>query len=247
MAGVTRTPITEAEAEQSLEDLEGSTPWLAFGGIPAPFAGLFAEGGATLAIIDPNSPSLGQAFPLLPANLKPPVPATNLAQWGYAADTETSPSSLFAFQAHVGRLAASGDPRGWNQAGEITPITRYARMFSGWWLDDVDGVAWYHPRRLTIDAGAVAAGNANPAQDVLGVRAIHGDEVKVPIYAFGAAGGEGVLDDARALAEQSDLPASKLTLMNRQDTYAHNDPAGAFPNNAFLNHLVPFLKRIEDG
>ena len=26
----------------------------------------------------PNSPSLGQAFPLLPANLKPPIPVTNL-------------------------------------------------------------------------------------------------------------------------------------------------------------------------
>ena len=64
---------------------------------------------------------------------------------------------------------------------------------------------------------------------MLGVRAIHGDDIKVPIYAFGAAGGEGVLDDARALAEQSDLPAGKLTLVNRQDTYAHNDPAGAYP------------------
>ncbi len=238
------SPVTRAQAEQSLEDLQSSSPWLAFGGIAAPFAGLFASGGSTLALIDPNGPAIAQSFPLLPANLKPPVPATNLAQWGYASDTETSPPNLFAFQAHVGRLASSGDPRGWNQAGEITPIARYARMFSGWALKDVDGIAWYHPMRLTIDAGAVAAGNPNPAQEVLLVDAVHGDQIKVPIYAFGAAGGEGVLDDARALARQSQLPPSKLTLVNRQGTYAHNDPAGAFPRNAFLDHLVPFLERI---
>ena len=243
--GSNPTPITKDEADQELQDLQGSSPWLSFGGIPAPFAGLFAEGGGILALIDPSGPSPAYTFPLLPSNLKPPVPPTNLAQLGYAADTETSPASLFAFQAHVGHLAASGSPRGWDQAGEITPITRYARMFSGWWLDGVDGVAWYHPRRLTIDSGAVAAGNANPAQGVLGVRAVHGDQVKVPIYAFGAAGGEGVLDDARTLARQSNLPSSELTLVNREGTYAHNDPAGAYPRNAFLNHLVPFLQKIQ--
>jgi len=243
--GSNPTPVTRQEAEQSLDDLQSGSPWLAFGGIPAPFAGLFASGGSTLARIDPNGPAIAQSFPLLPANLKPPVPATNLAQWGYASDTETSPPNVAAFQAHVGRLAASGDPRGWNQAGEITPIARYARMFSGTWVVDADGVAWYHPLRLTIDAGAVAAGNPNPAQQVLLVNAVHGDQIDVPIYAFAASlGGARVLDAARALAQQSGLPASKLTLVNRQNTYAHNDPAGAFPGNAFLDRLVPFLQGI---
>ncbi len=243
--GSSPTPITRDEAEQKLQDLQAGSPWLAFGGIPAPFAGLFAAGGSGAAIIDPNGPSLGQSFPLLPANLKPPVPATNLAQWGYASDTQTSPPNVAAFQAHVGRLAASGDPRGWVQAGEITPIVRYARMFFGSGLHDVDGVAWYHPLRLTIDAGAVAAGNRNPAQQVLQVPATHGDDLKAPIYAFAASlGGQRVIDAARALAQQSHLPPAKLTLVNRQATYAHNDPAGAYPNNAFLDHLVPFLRGI---
>ena len=116
-------------------------------------------------------------MPLLPANLKPPVPVTNAAQYGYALDTETSPSSLAAAQAHLGHLAASGDPRGWDDAGELTPLQRYARMFSGGGLQGLDGTAWYHPQRLTIDAGAVAAGNANPAQEVLDVRATHGDDL----------------------------------------------------------------------
>ena len=44
-----------------------ASPWLAFGGIPAPFAGLFNAAGSTGALIDPNAPSLGQSFPLLPA------------------------------------------------------------------------------------------------------------------------------------------------------------------------------------
>ena len=70
------------------------SPWLTFGGITAPFAGLFNSTGSLGALLDPDSPSLGQAFPLLPANLKPPIPVTNLAQYGYALDTETSPPSL---------------------------------------------------------------------------------------------------------------------------------------------------------
>ncbi len=175
--GSNPTPITKAEAEQRLADLDAGSPWLSFGGIPAPFAGLFGAGGSISALIAPDEPSLGQQFPLLPANLKPPVPATNLAQWGYASDTQTSPPNLFAFQAHVGRLAMSGDPRGWVRAGDITPIGRYAKMFAGWEMENVDGVAWYHPMRLTIDSGAVAAGNKNPAQSVMGVKAIHGDDI----------------------------------------------------------------------
>jgi hypothetical protein len=29
-----------------------------------------------------------------------------------------------------------------------------------------------------------------------------------------------------------------------RSTYAHNDPAGAYPHNAFFAHLVPFLVNI---
>jgi hypothetical protein len=101
------------------------------------------------------------------------------------------------------------------------------------------------PQRLTIDGRAVAAGNANPAQDVLDVHATHGDAIDVPIYAFGAAlGGQRVLDAATALATQSGLPESELTLINRETTYTHNDPSSASPENEFLDELLPFLKRI---
>jgi hypothetical protein len=120
-------------------------------------------------------------------------------------------------------------------------------MFSGWGLRGLDGTAWYHPLRLTIDSGAVAAGNANPAQEVLGVRATHGDRLprRMRIYAFGAAlGGERVLDAARILARQSGIPRRRLTLIDRARTYSHNDPNSAAPRNAFVANLVPFLERI---
>ena len=73
--------------------------------------------------------------------------------------------------------------RGWERAGELSPIRRYARMFSGTGLKGLDGTAWYHPRR-------------------------------------------------------------NLILVDRHETYAHNDPASASPKNAFLDRLVPFLTRI---
>jgi hypothetical protein len=70
--------------------------------------------------------------------------------------------------------------------------------------------------RLTIDSGAVADGNANPAQRILDVDATHGD----------------------------DLPKG-LRIVNRAATYAHNDPNSAAPRkNQFLKFLVPYLKRV---
>jgi hypothetical protein len=120
-------------------------------------------------------------------------------------------------------------------------------MFSGWGLKGLDGTAWYHPQRLTIDSGAVAAGNANPAQDVLDVHSTHGKDLsrKLRIYAFGAAlGGQRVLDAAKALASQSGIPKRNLTLVNRARTYAHNDPNSASPRNDFVKYLVPFLGKV---
>ena len=242
------TPMTASDAQQRLTDLDNGSPWLSFGGIAAPFTGLFNTSGSLSVLLDPNSPSLGQASGLLPANIVPSIPVTNIGQYGYALDTETSPPNLAAAQGHLGHLAASGDPRGWDDAGELTPIRRFAQMFSGWGLKGLDGTAWYHPLRLTIDAGAVAAGNVNPAQQILGVHATHGDELpkSLRMYAFGAAlGGTRVLDATRALAAQSHIPSSHLVLVDRHATYAHNDPNSASPSrNDFLKRLIPFLKKL---
>jgi hypothetical protein len=120
-------------------------------------------------------------------------------------------------------------------------------MFSGTGLPGHDGTAWYHPQRLTLDSGAIADGNANPTQAILNVNATHGHDLpkNLRIYAFGAAlGGQRVLDDASALADQSQIPSGQVTLINRASTYAHNDPAGASPNNDFLANLLPFLAHV---
>ena len=78
-------------------------------------------------------------------------------------------------------------------------------MFSGTGPLGLDGSAWYHPQRLTIDAGAVANGNPNPAQQVLDVRGVHGRPPSAPLRSTrsGRAGGERVLESTRALAQQS--------------------------------------------
>jgi pimeloyl-ACP methyl ester carboxylesterase len=248
--GSNPVPVSADQATQSLQNLQTSSPWLSFGGIAAPYAGLFNSTGSLGVKIDPNSPSIGQQFPLLPANLKPAVPVTNAGQYGYALDVKTSPPALRAAQAHLGQLG-TGDPAGWDDSGGLTPLNRYADMFSGWGIQGHDGTAWYHPMRLTIDSGAVADGNENPAQPVLDVHATHGKDLPkgLRIYAFGAAlGGAGVLATARVLARQSGIPRKNLTLVNRASTYAHNDPNSAAPDkNQFLKFLVPYLERVAGG
>jgi len=244
------TPVSAQTATQDLQALDApvASPWLSFGGISAPYAGLFEATGSASALLEPNAPSLGQTSGLLPSDIVPPVPVTNVGQYGYALNPATSPPSLVAAQAHLGQgIASIGPVHGWNSSGALTPIDRFATMFSGAGIQGVDGTEWYFPQRLTDDAGAVADGNANPAQSVLGVDATMGHALpkNLLIYAFGAhLGGQTVLDAAKVLARQSDIPMDNLTLVNRQSTYAHNDPAGAYPNNVFFQDLVPFLVKV---
>lgn len=226
------------------------TPWLSFGGIGAPFAGLFNATGSLGALQDPNARSLGQQFPALPSDLKPSVPVTNLGQYGYALNVGTSPESLIAAQAHLGKgvtKSAKHGLHGWDGTGALTPIKRFATMFSGIAINNADGTEWYFPQRLTDDTRAVGNGLANPAQAVLHVHSTMGRRLPrtLKIYAFGAAlGGQGVLTDAQQLAKQSHIPNRNLILINRHSTYAHNDPPGVFPHNVFFAHLVPFLRRL---
>jgi hypothetical protein len=249
--GGTLPAVSASTARSELRGLDssGTSPWLTFGGIPAPFAGLFSATGATAALIDPNSQSLGQSSGLLSAfHLTPSVPVTNLAQFGYALNVGTSPMTLLAAQAHLGRgVSPVGPLHGWDGAGALTPITRFATMLSGFGVAGADGSEWYFPDRLTIDSGAVGNGLPNPAEPVLGVDATLGRRLpkRLLIYAFGARlGGGGVLADARALATESAIPSKNLLLIDRASTYAHNDPAGAYPRNAFFAGLMRFLRRV---
>ena len=248
--GSSPSPVGAQAASQELQSLDApsATPWLSFGGIPAPYAGIYNATGSASALLDPNARSLGQSSGLLPADIVPPVPVTNAGQYAFALNAATSPSSLLAAQAHLGQgLAAAGPVHGWNGSGALTPLNRFAIMFSGYPMQNADGTEWYFPQRLTDDTGAVDNGNANPAQSVLDVAATMGHDLpqSLLIYAFGARlGGAGVPQDAQLLAAQSGIPASNLTLANYQSTYSHNDPAGAYPTNAFFDRLVPFLGKV---
>ena len=244
--------MTAALATQELQSFDepSVSPWLSFGGIAAPFAGLFEATGSAAALLDPNAPSLGQASGLLPADIVPPVRVSNIGQYGYALNVATSPPALEAAQGHLGAgLASTGPIHGWNGTGALTPITRFASMFSGSGVNNADGTEWYFPQRLTDDAAAVEDGNANPAQSVLDVHSTMGHDLphSLRIYTFAAhLGGPGVIAATKILAQQSGIPMSHLTLIDEQATYAHNDPAGAYPNNVFFKHLVPFLKKVDD-
>ena len=246
------TAVTPEQAQTSLNDLQTSSPWLSFGGIPAPLAGLFGTVGSASAKASPNTLSVFAGWPPLPSNLMPPggIMPTNEGGFGFATDAATSPPNLRAAQVHSGHLAPSGDPRGWVRDGAITPIQRWATMFSGWGLQNIDGTAWYHPMRLTLDSGVVGDGIPNPAQAVLNVHST--DAAKLPkrlrILAFGAAlGGSRVLTAAQILAQTAHIPKKNLKLIDRQTSYAHNDPNSAYPKNAFLKRLIPFLEKISSG
>jgi pimeloyl-ACP methyl ester carboxylesterase len=247
------TPVTQEQAMASLNDLQSTSPWLSFGGIPAPLAGLFGTVSSAAAKAAPHSTSVFEGWPLLPTSLMPPdgIVPTNEAGFGFGTDAGTSPPNLRAAQVNAGRLADFGSPRGWLRAGEITPIQRWATMFSGWGLQNRDGTAWYHPRRLTIDSGAVGNGIANPAQAVLDVHSTEASSLpkRLRIYAFGAAlGGPNVPAAAQALAATARIPRRNLKLVNRQLTYAHNDPNSAAPRvNAFFKRLIPFLEKVSQG
>jgi len=237
--------ISAARARQALAEIRRGSPFLVPEGAHLPWTtGVLSAVGSRLAVLDPDAPSLLQRWPLMPPTVKAPVPVTNLAQLGYTVDTDTSPESLAAGQAHLGGLAASGSPRGFRDGG-FAGVARVARAVSG--VRDVDGVAWLHPRRLTLDAQAVAGGVANRTQTLLGLRATHGADVRLPIYAIETSFLHGqVLTAVRAMARRAHIPARDLKLVDRSATYAHCDPLFDDPaSNDFLATVVRFLDRID--
>jgi pimeloyl-ACP methyl ester carboxylesterase len=243
---------SKSDAQAALTTLDAGTqsPWLTFGGIPAPFAGLFNDTGALAVLEDPNGPSLGQQFPGLPSELKPSVPVTNEGLYGFALNYKTSPATLLAAQGHIGTGISAHTVNGyhtWDGAGALTPITRFATMFGAPEELNAAGTEWYFPQRLTDDTGAIGNGIANPAQSVLDVHSTMGRKLphSLRMLAFGTAlGKSGVPAAARALAKQSGIPSSHVTTFDDQATYSHNDPAGAYPKNAFFTALVKFLRGL---
>ena len=232
-AGVKRAKRILAEIREGevFDDLIGF-------GIPE-VAGVFAQVGALWAAKAPDAPSALQANPLIPQRFKPPVPATNEALLGYAFDQSTSPRSLGLIHIRAGRLAPSGNPRPW-QDGELTPIQRFARVYSS---NRPNALQWYFSRRLRLDVDALSPLRQTAVTRVLGLRPFHSSEIDVPLYAYGADLTNGRVErGARLLARQSRIERPTIV----SDRHAsHLDPLSAAPRrNRFLKTVVPFLRRL---
>jgi hypothetical protein len=235
-----RGATTVAQVKQQLAQMDAKGPWLDLLGFGLPWAsGAFSEVGALAALTRPHAPSTQQQFPLLPAALRPPVPATNQAQLGYAFDAHSSPASLALIRVHSGHLG-SGNPADWVNDGP-TPIQNVARTFA---QEPLGGVDWYYPLRLTIDAGAAASLTRTAAARFLRLHLRHLRQVNVPYYVVATSlGGRALLAGAHRFQRRSRIP--RLTTLDASRIYGHLDPLLAAPaHNAFLKTVVPWLRRI---
>jgi hypothetical protein len=226
-------------AKRELADIRTGRVFLDLLGTGLPeINGIFAQVGALWAFKRPEEPSVLQEYPLLPDYLKPAFRVTNEAQFGYAFDASTSPAALALIHIRAGRLADSGDPRGWED-GELTPIKRHARAFAA---DRPNATEWYYPRRLLLDFDAASPMRQTPAARYLGLRLLHGSEIDLPLYAFSTALTNGrVARGARRLVRRSHIRQS--VIVDDRGT-SHLDPLSAAPSrNQFLKTVVPFLKR----
>lgn len=206
-------------------------------GIPE-IAGIFSEVAALYARKQPQAPSALQRNPLIPASFKPPVPATNEAALGFAFDKGTSPKGLELIRINAGRLAPSGSPRRW-QRGELTPIQRFALVFSS---ERPNATEWYFPRRLTLDVDAVSSLRQTKVAKLLGLRATHAAEIDIPLYAFQTDLTKGrVIRGAKRLRKRA--KGIETYRFHSDTNQSHLDPLVAAPSrNSFLRTVVRFLK-----
>ena len=208
-------------------------------GLPPESAGLFVETGTLFALRKPGEPAALQGYPLLPRQLRAPVRVTNRAAVGYAFDATTSPDFLRLIQVRSGSLAPSGDPRGWRD-GERRSLDRLIEAFSG----EPNGVEWYFPQRLALEARAASPLRETGLARQLGLRVRHAREVRLPLYGFQTSLSNGrLLRDLRRFVDGSRV--TRADLVDRASTTAHLDPLLAPPaRNDALRTLVPFLRRI---
>ncbi len=228
--------IEAAKTKPYLDLLQTGLPWA---------TGVFAELGALYAIKAPNGLSPVQSFALLPAALKPAFPVTNEAEFGFAFDAKTSPAALALIHATVGRIAPTGDPRGWIDDG-LTPVQRLAQAFGN---QPMNGAEWYFPVRLSTDLGAVAIAAAKGVTrtaltNQLGLRAWDRAKIDVPLLAYQTSLSQGgVLRSAKDLKANSKIPRAVYV---NDPKASHLDPLAASPaKSKFLKAAVPFLKSLK--
>ena len=239
LLGTFATP-TLKRVKQRLAAIQKGNPFEDLLNLGIPWAaGVFTEVATLYAQKKPSEPSVIQQYPLIPPDVRPPVPATNEAALGYAFDATTSPKSLALIQVHAGQLAASGNPRPW-QAGELTPLSRLEAGFNS---EPGNAVEWYFPSRLRLDVDGANRLDRNSVSNFLHLREFHLGQVDIPLYAFETNLTNGrVLRGARRFAAASKVPRMKLVADHGT---SHLDPLFAAPGrNRFLQTVVPFLRTL---
>src|SRR3954447_952180 len=215
-------------------------PFLDLLGLGLPWVtGILSESAAILALKDPAGPSVGQAFPLLPAQFKPPVPATNRGELGFAFDATTSPKALGLIQVRAGTLGAGGDL----VDGEVTPIERLAATFG---QEPANAVEWFYPARLNLDVDAASPLSQDSAATYLGLRLKWARKAALPVYAVQTSLTHGaVLKGAKSFVKLSGSPARYARYVDASQTESHLDPLTAAPaENQYLTTVVPWLKKV---
>jgi hypothetical protein len=229
-----------AATKKAVKALDNNGPFVDLLGLKLPWAaGVFSEVGALAVLQEPTAPALAQSFPLLPAQFKPPIPATNRGLFGYAFDRSTSPAALALIHVQAGRLGPDGD---WVD-GEVTPIERLAQTFG---QEPANASEWYFPAKLSIDVDAVNALARNAQSDYLKLRPWHRRAVDLPLYALQTDLTRGhVLRGAKRFIAGSKVPRARSVLVDASATESHLDPLTAAPDrNRFLRTVVPFLRKL---
>jgi pimeloyl-ACP methyl ester carboxylesterase len=237
--------LTRDQAVEQVASLEDE-PFLDLLGVGIPdAAGLFAESGAIMARLDPTGDGkILREFPLLPAEFKPPVDATNRGNLGYAFDRDTSPPGLALLHVNAGSLAPAGDPRDWVDGG-LTPVENVAATFGA---EPANGVEWYFPRRLTIDTDGANEMKRNAVARYLGLRLMHTRQIDVPIYAFQTDLTDGrVLAGAEKLVRRAKTKRRDSVLVDGDPRYSHLDPLmAASGKNLFTRTVTGFIRSYSD-
>jgi dienelactone hydrolase len=236
LMGTFATPDLAA-TKKAIAALDVNGPFADLLGLELPWAaGVFAEVGALAALKEPTAPSAVQSFPLLPADFKPPIPATNRGAFGYAFDSTTSPAALSLIHVQAGALGPTGD---WVD-GEVSPIERVAQTFA----QEPNATEWYFPAKLSIDVDGANALTRNALTEYLKLRPWHRRQVDLPLYAVQTdlTGGR-VLRGAKRFIAGSKVPRSVLVDASADES--HLDPLTAAPaRNRFLKTVVPFLRSL---
>ena len=204
---------------------------------------------ATSTKIDPNGRVARSGLPVAarPTSRRR-CRATNEAGFGYAVDTDTSPPNLAAAQVHAGRLAATGDPRPWDRAGDDHPDPTLREHVVRHRAHAASTAA-----RGTTRCGSRSTRARSPRATRTRRRAsstsrpTHGhdlDRTRSSTRSAPRSAARACSLERPTLAPQSGIPPENLTLVDRHDTYAHNDPSAASPNNDFVDNLIPFLAKV---